>query len=418
MTVPGSENYLAEGIWNHNTGKSRSGAEHVRQMVEREGRRRIAFVAPTAADARDVMVEGPSGILAVSPPEWLPIYEPSKRRLTWPNGARATIFSADKPNRLRGPEHDGAWGDEFASWRYPEAFENLVLGLRRGDHPTGVLTTTPKPTKLLKELIAGTAGVKVAITRGSTFENADNLAGTFLRTVLARYENTRLGRQEIYAEILEDVEGAMWKSELLERHRVALADAPKAYKRIVVSIDPSWGTKGDEVGIVVVARGHDDRGYVLEDCSGHMVPAMWGHTAAEAFDRWRADRIVAETAFGAETVRLVVKTVNEERVRARKSLVTFKEIKVNRGKQLRAEPVLALYEQGRISHVGTHGSLEQQMCSWVPEGDEASDFSPDRIDALVHGLAELFVLGASSGPATAGTAAGLRLPPRHGYGRR
>jgi phage terminase large subunit-like protein len=242
-------------------GKSRSGAEWTREQVETKKCRRLALVGRTASDVRDVMVEGESGILAISPPWFRPKYEPSKRRLTWPNGAIATTYSADEPDVLRGPQHDGAWADELASWKYPDAWDQLQFGLRLGDDPRVCVTTTPKPNKLMRELIASTT---TAITRGSTYDNRANLAKAFFSQIIAKFEGTRLGRQELLAQVLEDVEGALWTHSLLELTRVK---EPPAMKRIVIAVDPSIAEDGtgDACGLISAGRGQDDHGYTLED---------------------------------------------------------------------------------------------------------------------------------------------------------
>ncbi len=232
------------------------------------GARRIALVAPTAADARDVMVEGKSGILAISPDHERPLYEPSKRRLTWRNGAVATTFSADEPERLRGPQHDAAWCDEMAVWRYPEAWDMLMFGLRLGEDPRVMVTTTPRPTRLLKSLVADPT---VAISRGTTYQNRANLAGAFLQQIIKKYEGTRLGRQELNAELLDDVPGALWSRALIEAARPPMGFVMPDLVRVVVAIDPaaSSGEDADETGIIVAGKDKDSRGYVLADLSGH-----------------------------------------------------------------------------------------------------------------------------------------------------
>lgn len=357
-------------------GKTRTGAEWIREQVEVYGRRRVALVAPTAADARDVMVEGESGILAVSPPWNRPVYEPSKRRVVWPNGAMATLYSAEEPERLRGPQHDAAWADELAAWKYPEAWDQLQFGLRLGPDPRVVVTTTPKPLRVLKAILAHPA---TALTRGSTYENAANLPPAFLEKIIARYEGTRLGRQELFAEILEDVPGALWKREQLENLRAVRV--PELV-RVVVGVDPAAGASelGSETGIVVAGLGVDGRGYVLEDASLAASPDAWARAAVAAYHKYGADRLVAEVNQGGDMVRHTVYTVDRK--------VAFKPVRASRGKQIRAEPVSALYEQGRVHHVGQLGALEDQMCTWVP-----GEKSPDRLDALVWALTELMIGG-------------------------
>jgi phage terminase large subunit-like protein len=359
-------------------GKTRTGAEWVREEIESGRRNRLALVGPTAGDTRDVMVEGESGILAVSPPWFRPRYEPSKRRLTWPNGAMATLYSADEPERLRGPQHDGFWGDEPASWRYSEAWDMLMFGLRLGADPRGVLTGTPKPIKLVRELIADP---NTAVTRGSTYENAANLPGAFLEAIVKRYEGTRLGRQELNAEILDDIEGALWTRAVIDAGRVA--KAPDLV-RVVVGVDPAvtTGEDSDETGIVVVGQGVDMEYYVLADRTCRLSPDGWARRAVETFREFEADRIIGEVNNGGDLVEAVVG-------HAAKHLgvqIAYKSVRASRGKAVRAEPIAALYEQGRVHHVGTFAPLEDQLCGWVPG---AGDRSPDRMDALVWALSEL-----------------------------
>ena len=247
----------------------------MRARVTARTARRVALVAPTAADARSIMVEGESGILAISPSWDRPRYEPSKRRLTWPNGAVATLYSADEPERLRGPQHDTAWCDELASWRYPEAWDMLMFGLRSGSDPRVVVTTTPRPTKLLRELAADRT---VALTQGTTHENRANLAVHFLAQIVRKYEGTRLGRQEIEAEILDDVPGGLWSRGVVEAARVRSAPI---LVRIVVSIDPAAtsGEGADETGIIVAGKDGQGHGWVLADLSGRYPPIEWAKAA-------------------------------------------------------------------------------------------------------------------------------------------
>ena len=356
--------------------KTRLGAEYVIEQVTQHGKRRVALVAETVADARDVMVEGHSGILACSRSEFRPAYEPSKRRLTWPNGAIATTYSGDRPDQLRGPAHDLAWLDEGAKFRYAvRSVNNLELGLRLGDNPHMVMTTTPRPVDWIRKMLLDPLTV---VTRGTTYENIDNLPADFQTRILQRYEGTRIGRQELHAEILEDVEGALWKREWIDAHR--MDELPTALVRVVVSIDPAMtsGEESAETGIIVTARGQDGRGYVLDDVSLRGTPDAWAKAALRAYHRHRADAIVGEVNNGGEMVEHTIRTVEGG------ATVPFIMIHASRGKATRAEPVSALYEQGRVSHIGMFSALEDQMCSWVP-----GETSPDRMDALVHGLTEL-----------------------------
>ena len=358
-------------------GKTRTGAEWVRDRVESGAARRIAFIAQTPADVRDVMIEGESGILAVSPPDNRPVYEPSKRRLTWPNGAIATAFSGYQPDQLRGPQFDTAWCDELAAWKYAQdAWDNLMLALRLGDDPRAVVTTTPKPIALLRGLVAEAS---TAVTRGSTYENVVNLAGTFFEHIIAKYEGTRTGRQEINAELLEEAEGALWKRIWLDDGRIQKAPT---LRRIVVAIDPA-GTSNDssdETGIVAGGIDEDGIGYVLADASGRYTPDGWAKAAIDLYDRLGADRIIGETNNGGEMVEHTLRTVRQS--------VSYKAVHASRGKQARAEPVAALYEQGKVHHVGMLAQLEDQLCNWEPTGGGSS---PDRLDALVWAMTELMI---------------------------
>jgi phage terminase large subunit-like protein len=357
-------------------GKTRTGAEWIRERVDSGVGRRIALVARTAADARDVMVEGESGLLAISPERNRPRYEPSKRRLTWPSGARATLYSADEPNLLRGPQHDTAWCDELAAWQYPDAWDQLQFGLRLGRDPRTIVTTTPRPTKLIRELTAATSTV---VTRGSTFENAANLATQALTQLRAKYEGTRLGRQELFAEILDDTPGALWTRATLER--AYIREAPEL-RRIVVALDPSVGDgasdEQDEAGIIAAGVGFDRRGYVLGDASLRGSPNEWARAAIDMCLDLRADAIVAEANQGGEMVRATIRTADPT--------VRVILVHASRGKLTRAEPIAALYEQSKVHHVGALPQLEDELCTWSGASHERS---PNRLDALVHALTEL-----------------------------
>lgn len=367
-------------------GKTRSGAEWTRAKVK-AGCGRIALVAPTAADARDTMVEGESGILSVC---WgkdadhkgreigRPLYEPSKRRLTWANGAQATLYSAEEPDRLRGPQSDAAWCDEFAAWTHMvETWDMLQFGLRLGAHPQAMVTTTPRPLPLLRQLVKDETTV---ITRGSTFENAANLAPSFLAAVRDRYEGTRLGRQELYAEILDDVPGALWTASMFRPIR----EAPDDLARVVVGVDPSGigaeDDDGDSQGIVVAGRKRDGSFVVLEDATCRLSPLGWARVAVAAYDKWKADAIVAERNFGGAMVESNIRTVSRN---ARVKMVT-----ASRGKAVRAEPVAALYEQGRVDHMPGLKALEDQMMHMTTTG-YVGEGSPDRLDAAVWALSEM-----------------------------
>ena len=367
-------------------GKTRTGAEWVRSKVM-AGASRIALIAPTASDARDVMIEGESGLLSVCwsgdrtrTGEMLgrPAYEPSKRRLTWENGAVATAFSAEEPERLRGPQHECLWADELAAWKYlQDTWDMAMFGLRLGDKPQSLITTTPKPLKIFKTLIMDP---KTVVTRGSTFDNAANLAGTFLKAIKDKYEGTRLGRQELYAEVMEEAEGALWTRQMVEDARYN-GPMPEMV-RVVISVDPAITSKedSDETGIVAAGLGRDGLGYVLADRSGRYTPGEWAKIAVQLYRDMGADRIVAEGNQGGEMVRHTIKT---EWASAPITIVH-----ASRGKAARAEPVQALYEQNKVRHWKGFPTMEDQLCTWEPLSGMPS---PDRLDALVWALTELMV---------------------------
>lgn len=355
-------------------GKTRCGAEWVHEQI-RQGRERIALVGETKADVRDVMVEGESGILATAGRN-RPLYEPSKRRLTWPNGAIGVCYSGDEPDQLRGPQHDAAWLDELAKYRYAEeTWSNLDLGLRLGESPQAVITTTPRPVQIMRELVADEL---VTVTRGSTYDNLQNLAESFAKRIVERYEGTRLGRQELHAEILDDVVGALWSREMIDAHR--LRETPPHFERIVVGVDPAVtsGEDADETGILVAGM-IGNRGYIVEDLSGQYTPQEWAIQAIKAYYKYNADRIVAEVNQGGDMVEHTIRTVDRN--------VSYKAVRAARGKILRAEPIAALYEQGRIHHCGTFAALEDQLCMYTHESRD----SPDRLDALVWALTDLMI---------------------------
>jgi phage terminase large subunit-like protein len=368
-------------------GKTRTGAEMVRAWASggtplgRGRYGRIALVAETAADARDVMVEGESGILAVHPLDFRPLYEPSKRRLTWPNGAVATLYNAVEPDQLRGPQHDAAWCDELAKWRYvQETWDQLQFGLRLGDNPRQVITTTPRPLAVLRQIMSDP---RTVTTRGSTYDNRSNLAAAFFDSVITRYEGTRLGRQELAAEILDDMPGALWRRARIDELRKGEDDVP-TLRRVIVAIDPaaSTGEGAGETGIIGTGLGDDRQGYVLEDASCSEGPDGWARRAVALFDRLDADAIVAEVNQGGDMVESVIRSV--------RPTVPVIKVRATRGKAVRAEPISALYEQGRVHHVGSLPALEDQMCQFDPVTGLAGGVSPDRVDALVWGLTELF----------------------------
>lgn len=369
-------------------GKTRTGAEWLLWQAVRYDKTRWAIVAPTFADARDTCAEGESGIVSVAQRYGvLKTWNRSLGELRLTNGSRIKLFGAEEPNRLRGPQHHGAWCDELSSWRYADTWDQLQFGLRLGREvgiqPRTVVTTTPKPTRLFRSL---TERDDVFITRGSMKDNADNLAPEFVREIVNKYGGTRLGRQEIEGELLLDTPGALWSYDLIERMRVT--NVPDMV-RVVVAIDPATTSteNSDETGIVVVGKGVDGRAYVLADRSCRLSPLGWAKRAIEAYDEFQADRIVGETNQGGDAWETIIHQI--------RPAVPYKGVTARRGKTLRAEPVAALYEQKRVSHVGSLPELEDQMITWV---QNESDFSPDRLDALVHGITALEV-GTSAGAA-------------------
>jgi predicted phage terminase large subunit-like protein len=386
-------------------GKTRTGAEWCHEAIA-AGCGRIALVGPTAADARDVMVEGESGILATSPSWARPLYEPSKRRLTWASGAQATCFSAEEPERLRGPQHDAAWCDEVGTWVYgDDTWSMLQMGLRLGRNPRCVVTTTPRPTKLIRDLLSR-EGKGIVVTRGRTRDNAANLAPGFLDEVTRRYGGTRLGRQELDGELLDDVPGALWQRSWIDRGRI---DHAPDLDRIVVAIDPAvTNTEGsDESGIVVAGvsgSSRDGQFYVLDDLTARMGPLDWAQRAISAFRRHSADRIIAEVNNGGELVEATIRMVDPK--------VPYKAVRASRGKAMRAEPISALYEQGRVHHVGSYPALEDQMCCFTSDFDRATaGYSPDRVDALVWALTELSEGGGTFTLDNIGEGFGQFMPP-------
>ena len=367
-------------------GKTRTAAEWLALQAIRADKTRWAVVAPTFADARDTCLEGESGLIAVlNRYDELDQYNRSQGALTLKNGSRIKIFSGEEPERLRGPQHHGAWVDELAAFRYlQETWDQLQFGLRLGEHPQVVVTTTPKPRGLLKELMTRTDNT-VVITRGSTFDNAANLAPTALLELRARYEGTTLGKQELYGEMIDVVDGALFTRQQIDDNR-----SDKPIGRImstVVSVDPAVtnNDSSDETGIVVCASDDQGNGYVLADLTMKGRPDQWANATINAFDQWKCDCIVVEVNQGGDMVAQTLRTV--------RSLLPIKEVRATKGKRLRAEPIAAMYEQGRIHHLGTFPQLEDQMCTWVP--DEGK--SPDRLDAMVHGFTYLTSRGMSQG---------------------
>ncbi len=361
-------------------GKTRTGAEFIKNEIDAKRAGRVAIVAETAADARDTIVEGDSGIMSIYPRNARPTYEPTKRRLTWSTGAIATLYNATEPDQLRGPQHDLGWSDELAKWRYARAtWDQLQFGLRIGKRPRQIVTTTPRPIELVKAIVGGQEG-KVHLTRGRTLDNKMNLAPSFLRKVVARYEGTRLGRQELSGEILGDLPGALWRMDQIEVFR---KDAPEKYVRIVVAVDHAVTDEegSNEHGVIVVGLGEDNRGYVIEDSSCSGSPLDWARRAIAMMDKYTADSIVLEINQGGDMVESTLRSVRPD--------VNAVLVRAAKGKQIRAEPIAALYEQGRVSHVGFFPQLEEQMCQMTTLGYEGEG-SPDRVDAMVWGFTELF----------------------------
>lgn len=369
-------------------GKTRTGAEWIREKARQGGH--WALVAPTAADARDVMVEGSSGILAISPYWERPLYEPSKRRLTWPWGARATLYSAEEPDRLRGPQHDGAWCDEIAAWaRREETWDMLQFGLRMGDNPQCVLTSTPRGLKFLRDIEADPTTVT---TIGSTYENRQNLAKKFVERIETKYSGTRLGLQEIEAQILDDNPGALWKRKDIDRKRITLAALGElGVKGLVVEVGLDPATTSNvfscQSGIVAAGAGMcscngkpELHGFVFEDATDLYTPLEVCSKVLDIYQRRSCKAVIGETNQGGDWIETLLRTSPEGKK------MVYRGVHAKDGKRLRAEPVASLYEQGRVHHVGNFNKLEDQMTGWDPNGNEKS---PDDLDAAVHVLTDL-----------------------------
>lgn len=360
-------------------GKTRTGAEWVISRAKQKDHAPIAIIGQTVADVRDTMIElGESAIMQVSPPWFMPHYEPSKRRLTWPNGVVATTFSGDKPDQLRGPQHGAVWVDELAKFRYPqETWDNMEFGLRLGDNPQVVITTTPRPIPIIKQLLEDPDIIDRVV---STYANIGNLSPAYIKRVVKKYEGTRQGRQELHGLVLEDNPMALWSRDLLETTRV---NKPPDLHRIVVAVDPH-STSG-QTGIVVagVARtGDTDHGYTLEDATPPegVKPNVWGGAAVAAYHKWGADCIIGEINHGGDMIENVIRNVPNG------DNVAYKTVRATRGKYTRAEPVSNLFEQGRGHHVGQFAELEDELCNWVP-----GEPSPNRLDAEVWAYTDLML---------------------------
>jgi len=371
-------------------GKTRTGAEWLaRKVIDNPKTKdnvatQWAIFAPTFKDAKSICVEGPSGLLKALQHNGLQnevdfIYNKSSHKIDFASGARIHTFGADSPDSGRGLNLSGAWLDEIASWQYPyESWtEGLAPALRIGERPRVVVTTTPKPLRLIREWVSRTDG-SIHLTRGSTFDNAKNLSGNALKELRSRYEGTRTGRQELYGEILEQAEGALWTRNWIEDARISKDEIPR-FTRVIVGIDPAVTNSetSDETGIITCALGVDKEFYVLADDTLRATPNEWGKRALQAYTRWGADRIVAEVNNGGDMVAMVIHQIDRG--------AAVKKVHATRNKSTRAEPISALYEQGKVHHVGGFPQLEDQMVLWTPDSRK----SPDRLDALVWALTEL-----------------------------
>lgn len=374
-------------------GKTRAGVEWVRNQVKL-GKRRIIAVSSTNSDIERVMVKGESGFLAccwkgdktyAGKPMGYPEWSPTKRTLTWENGANVTFFSAEEPERLRGPQGDAAWCDELAAWNNDrDTWDMLQFCLRLGTHPQVAITTTPKPTKLIRDIIKNP---KTVVTSGSTFDNSANLADTYIEAVRVQYEGTRIGRQELYAEILDEASGALWTRDILQSCEMDIPDPVEfatTLARVVVAVDPAVtsNSESDMTGIIVAGIDINGTCFVLEDATERYSPEQWASKANDLYHKYSADRVVAERNQGGDMVRHTLQTVNET--------IPIRLVHASRGKYARAEPVSAIYERGRVKHCRGLDLLESQMVSWEPMGSVGS---PDRLDALVWALTDLALNG-------------------------
>jgi len=366
-------------------GKTRTGAQTMLEWqnpgkqyespMSIKGYSHFALIGQTTADIRDIMLEGESGIITVAPFYNKPKYIASRRVLEWPNGAQAHLYSGDEPDQLRGPQHMKAWVDELVKFKYMQAtWDMLEMGLRLGDKPQVIVTTTPQPKRLIKDLLLDP---DTHVTSGSSYENIGNLAPSFIKRVIKKYEGTRLGRQELYAEVLGDVEGALWDTATLEKNRV---DMYPTLKRIIVAIDPAVTNKdeSDETGIIVAGKDKFDRAFVLEDASGKMDSKVWAQKAIDLYRKYRADAIVAEVNNGGDLIKTVISLLD--------SKVPVEEVWASRDKYTRATPVASVYEQDRVCHVGLFPELETELTEWEP-----GDKSPNRLDAVVWAITDLLL---------------------------
>ncbi len=362
-------------------GKTRTGSETLRHWVQAGQVKRIALVGGSLHEVRSVMVEGESGLLNVHPSKERPLYVPSQRLIKWPSGAVAQFFGAEAYEQLRGPQFDCAWVDELAKFRHAEdVWQQLQLCLRLGHSPKCIVTTTPRPTQLMKDLLNSP---DVMITRGSTFDNAANLAPGYLEQIRKQFLNTRLGAQELYAEMLTETAGALWQRSMIQYHPPTYADDGRPeLERIVIAIDPATTTHdhSDETGIIVAGIDASKQAYVLEDLSGKLSPHDWGRRVIDSYYRLKADRVVVEVNKGGDLVENVLKAIDPS--------IPLKSVRATRGKYTRAEPIAALYEQNRVFHATPLSILEQQICDYIPG---ITTKSPDRMDALVWALTELML---------------------------
>ena len=347
---------------------------------------RIALIAPTAGDCRDILIEGATGVLASAPSWCQPTYEPSKRVVRWPNGSQAHAFSGEEPDRLRGMQFHWGWWDEACSTQNTEEVWNMYsMGARLGTRPRTLITTTPRPSRFLNSLLAR-EGKDVVVVRGSTYENENNLAPGFIDAIKRRYEGTRIGRQEILGEVLNDTPGALWQLAWIDNNR-AKVEPLFGLERVVVAIDPAVSTNegSDQTGIIAAGIDGNGHAFVLEDASGRHAPHEWAARAIELYRKHSADRIVAEKNNGGDMVEATIRSIDPT--------VSFKAVTASRGKVVRAEPVSALYEQGRVHHVGTFSQLEEQMCAFTSDFSRSTaGYSPDRVDALTWAITELLLV--------------------------
>lgn len=389
LPAPNANSRTVDGAWvywlakaGRGWGKTRVGAEAVREWVKVAPL--VNLVGATADDARDIMIEGESGILRICPRWERPIYKKSERKLLWPNGAVSLIFTADEPDRARGKQHMKVWADEIAAWRYAETWDQIKLGLRLGSNPQAVVTSTPRPNQVIRDLIKDPNCI---VTNGRTVDNFQNLAKSFIQTIIKKYEGTRLGRQELDGEVLDDNPNALFNRKDIDKHRITAQDFAKVeLQRVAIGVDPSVSAKEDSdlAGIICAgrARGIDGRlhAFITDDESLIAKPRGWAQKAVSLYHRRGADRLVAEVNNGGDLVEETIRAVDEN--------VSYRSVHATRGKIIRAEPISAMYEQGRIHHVGSFAKLEDEMCDYDPL---TASKSPDRMDALVWVLWDLMI---------------------------